>query len=71
MLDAFVSQAHDLAHPRGSGSEFWQAKETADEFGDFIDALFGQSDRDDAITFVRLNLAPKVGDVVRDKRGLS
>ena len=70
VLDALGSQAHDLAHPQGSGSEFRPAKETADEFGDFIDALSGQSDRDNTITFVRMTIMLATEAFAQTGRGL-
>jgi len=69
--DAVRSQANDLSHPQCFGLESRRAEETTEEVGNLASTLFAQGTSDDAISTVRPDFSPKVGDIDRDKRGLN
>src|SRR3972149_6030528 len=66
-LDTIGSQANNSAHPQCFGLEFWETKETLQKQRNFINPFFGQGDANDAVTMMRPNLSPKVGNVDGNK----
>ena len=69
--DAVRSQANDLSHPQCFGLEIRKTEETTEKVGNLASTFFGQGNGDDAVFTVRPHFFPKVGDIDRDKGGLS